>query len=149
MERIDFIKTGLITAAAPALILADIKTIKRSREPMVIPTWNHGIDANKEAMKVLNSNGSALDAVEEEVIKTVGSFLVVELMRQGYSPQDACKKALRRTVSRHNGNPKFQIAYIAMRKYGKIGVGAIRKGFKYSYFSDNKNKLHTVKGIIN
>ena len=65
MERIDFIKTGLITAAAPSLILADIKTIKRSREPMVISTWNHGIDANKEAMKVLNSNGSALDAVEE------------------------------------------------------------------------------------
>ena len=64
MERIDFIKTGLITAAAPSLILAEIEKVKRSRKPMVISTWSHGINANEEAMKVLNSNGSALDAVE-------------------------------------------------------------------------------------
>ena len=85
----------------------------------------------------------------EEVLKAAGSFLVVELMRQGYSPQDACEVALGRTVSRHNGNPKFQIAYIALRKDGKIGAGAIRKGFKYALSSENKNKLHTVNGIIN
>ena len=51
-NRRDFIKTGLITAAVPALILADIERIKRSRKPMVIPTWNHGIEANKKAMKM-------------------------------------------------------------------------------------------------
>ena len=67
MERRDFIKTGLITAAAPVLILADIKTIKRSRNPVAISTWNHGINANEEAMKVLRSEGSALDAVEAGV----------------------------------------------------------------------------------
>ena len=67
MERRDFIKTGLVTAAAPTLILADIETIKRSRKPMAISTWNHGINANEEAMKVLLSEGSALDAVEAGV----------------------------------------------------------------------------------
>ena len=64
MERRDFFKTGLITATAPAFILAEIEKVKRSREPMVISTWSHGINANEEAMKVLNSNGSALNAVE-------------------------------------------------------------------------------------
>jgi len=320
MDRRDFIKTGLVTAAAPALILADIKTIKRSRKPVAISTWNHGINANEEAMKVLRSEGSALDAVEagvkiseadptiqsvgfggrpdrdghvtldacimdsqgnagsvaylqdikhpisvarkvmeetdhvmlagngaknfaishgfkeenllteesrtawlkwkknmskkndlapnddhdtisllaqdldgnmagacttsglafkipgrvgdspiigaglyvdnevgaagatgrgEEVIKAAGSFLIVELMRQGYAPNIACEEALGRTVNRHNGNPEFQIAYIALRKDGEIGAAAIRKGFKYALSSDDKNELYPVKGIIN
>ncbi|MEE3189034.1 MAG: isoaspartyl peptidase/L-asparaginase, partial [Candidatus Neomarinimicrobiota bacterium] len=85
----------------------------------------------------------------EEVIKETGSFLIVELMRQGYAPQNACEEALGRTVNRHNGNPEFQIAYIALRKDGEIGVAAIRKGFKYALSSDDKNELYPVKGIIN
>jgi len=85
----------------------------------------------------------------EELIKAVGSFLIVELMRQGYNPQDACEETLGRTVSRHDGNPKFQIAYIALRKDGEFGAAAIRKGFKYALSLDNKNKLYTVTGIIN
>jgi len=320
MERRDFIKTGLITAAAPTLILADVETIKRSRNPMALSTWNHGLKANEEAMKLLLSQGKALDAVEagvkiseadptiqsvglggrpdkdghvtldacimdsqgnagsvaylqdikhpvsvarkvmeltdhvmlvgqgaksfaithgfkeenllteesrtawlkwkkklgkkddlgpnddhdtisllaqdsignlagacttsglaykipgrvgdspiigaglfvdneigaagatgrgEEVIKVAGSFLIVELMRQGYAPQDACKEALGRTIGRHDGEFAFQIAYIALRKDGEIGAAAIRKGFKYALSSDDKNELYPVKGIIN
>ena len=320
MERRDFIKTGLITAAAPTLILADVETIKRSRNPMALSTWNHGLKANEEAMKLLLSQGNALDAVEagvkiseadptiqsvglggrpdkdghvtldacimdsqgnagsvaylqdikhpvsvarkvmeltdhvmlvgqgaksfaithgfkeenllteesrtawlkwkkklgkkddlgpnddhdtisllaqdsignlagacttsglaykipgrvgdspiigaglfvdneigaagatgrgEEVIKVAGSFLIVELMRQGYAPQDACKEALGRTIGRHDGELAFQIAYIALRKDGEIGAAAIRKGFIYALSTGNKNKLHSVKGIIN
>ena len=85
----------------------------------------------------------------EEVIKAAGSFLIVELMRQGYAPQNACEEALGRTVNRHDGNPEFQIAYIALRKDGEIGAAAIRKGFKYALSSDDKNELYPVKGIIN
>jgi len=85
----------------------------------------------------------------EEVIKVAGSFLIVELMRQGYAPQIACEEALGRTVNRHDGNPEFQIAYIALRKDGEIGAAAIRKGFKYALSSDDKNELYPVKGIIN
>ena len=85
----------------------------------------------------------------EEVIKVAGSFLVVELMRRGYNPQDACEEALGRTINQYDNNPKFQIAYIALRKDAKIGAAAIRKGFKYALFSDNKNKLYSVKGSIN
>ena len=58
---------------------------------------------------------AAATGLGEEVIKTVGSFLVVEMMRQGYSPEEACKEALNRVIKLHNGNPDFQIGYIAMR----------------------------------
>ena len=83
----------------------------------------------------------------EAVIKTVGSFLVVELMRQGYEPQEACKKALQRIMGKHNGNPSFQVAYIALRKDGVTGAAAIKDDFQYALYQSGKNKLHDVKGL--
>ena len=44
--------------------------------------------------------GATSTGVGEEVIRTVGSFLVVELMRQGYSPEEACKEAVMRIVKK-------------------------------------------------
>ena len=91
---------------------------------------------------------AAATGLGEEVIKTTGSFLVVELMRQGYDPTAACEKALNRVIKRHNGNPDFQIAYIAIRKDGKIGSACIKWSFEYALARDGVNKLHKIKGII-
>jgi len=61
--------------------------------------------------------GAVATGLGEEVAKTVGSFLVVELMRQGKSPQEACEEAVRRIVSKPDSNYKdFQVAYIAVNK---------------------------------
>jgi len=84
----------------------------------------------------------------EEVIKTSGSFLVVELMRQGYDPTAACEEALKRVIKSHNGNPDFQIAYIAIRKDGEIGSACIKSSFDYALAKNGKNKLYSIKGLI-
>ena len=91
---------------------------------------------------------AAATGLGEEVIKTTGSFLVVELMRQGYDPTAACEEALNRVIKRHNGNPDFQIAYIAIRKDGKIGSACIKWSFEYALAQGGVNKLHKVKGMI-
>jgi len=91
---------------------------------------------------------AAATGLGEEVIKTTGSFLVVELMRQGYDPTAACEEALNRVIKRHNGNPDFQIAYIAIRKDGKIGFACIKWTFEYALAQRGVNKLHKVKGMI-
>jgi isoaspartyl peptidase/L-asparaginase-like protein (Ntn-hydrolase superfamily) len=83
----------------------------------------------------------------EEVIKTCGSFLVVELMRQGYSAMDACKEAVNRILRKQSGKSDFQIGYIALRKDGQVGFSAIHDGFQYALYKNNKNKLYDVKGI--
>ena len=83
----------------------------------------------------------------EEVIKTCGSFLVVELMRQGYSAMDACKEAVKRILRKQSGKSDFQIGYIALRKDGQVGFSAIHDGFQYALFKNNENKLYDVKGI--
>jgi len=91
---------------------------------------------------------AAATGLGEEVIKTTGSFLVVELMRQGYDPTKACEEALNRVIKAHNGNPDFQIGYIALRKDGKIGAACLKWSFEYALSQGGENKLHKIKGLI-
>ena len=84
--------------------------------------------------------GAVATGLGEEVIKTVGSFLVVELMRQGYSPDDACKIAIDRIVKKPVSNYKnFQVGYIALNKMGQTGSYSIQKGFSITRFDYNGN----------
>ena len=77
----------------------------------------------------------------EEVVKTVGSFLVVELMRQGKSPQEACEEAISRIVNKPNSNYKnFQVGYIAVNKNGETGSYAIHQWFSMTKFQDGVNE---------
>ena len=87
--------------------------------------------------------GAVATGLGEEVVKTVGSFLVVELMRQGKSPQEACEAAVKRIVSTNSQENKFQVAYIAMNKNGDVGSYSIEPGFTYmDYFKgENKEKI--------
>jgi len=96
-----------------------------------------------------NEVGSAAaTGLGEEVIKTTGSFLVVELMRQGYSPNEACSEALNRVIKAHNGNPNFQIGYIALRKDGEAGAACLKWSFDYALAKNGVNKLHNIKGML-
>ena len=91
---------------------------------------------------------AAATGLGEEVIKTTGSFLVVELMRQGYDPTKACEEALNRVIKAHNGNPDFQIGYIALRKDGEIGSACLKWSFEYALAQGGENKLHKIKGLL-
>ena len=84
--------------------------------------------------------GAVATGLGEEVVKTVGSFLVVELMRQGLSPQEACEKAIKRIVSNNSQENKFQVAYIAMNKKGQVGSYSIEPGFTYMDYVNGENK---------
>jgi len=84
--------------------------------------------------------GAVATGLGEEVVKTVGSFLVVELMRQGMSPQEACENAVNRIVSSNSQKNKFQVAYIAMNKNGEVGSFSIEPGFTYMDNVNGKNE---------
>jgi len=77
--------------------------------------------------------GATSTGVGEEVIRNAGSFLVVELMRQGRSPQEACEEAVRRIVKkRPDGAKEIQVGFIALRRDGAVGAHAIQRGFTYA-----------------
>ena len=84
--------------------------------------------------------GAVATGLGEEVVKTVGSYLVVELMRQGMSPQEACETAIKRIVSTNSQENKFQVAYIAMNKNGEVGSYSIEPGFSYMDYYNGVNK---------
>ena len=62
----------------------------------------------------------------DEVIKTCGSFAVVEAMGRGVEPEAACLEALRRIVRWTRENPDFDVKFVALRKDGASGVAAMR-----------------------
>jgi N4-(beta-N-acetylglucosaminyl)-L-asparaginase len=90
-----------------------------------------------------NSVGGAVSTgVGEEVIRNVGSFLVVELMRQGLSPQAACKEAVNRILKRKPDTKNLQVGFLALNKKGEVGAWAIQKGFNYAMCdADNQARL--------
>ena len=85
--------------------------------------------------------GCVATGLGEEVVKTVGSFLVVELMRQGKSPQEACEEAIGRIVNKPNSDYKnFQVGYIAVNKQGVTGFYSIHEHFSMTKYQDGKNE---------
>jgi len=89
--------------------------------------------------------GATSTGMGELVMKTVGSFLVVELMRNGRSPQQACEEAVMRIVEKIPDNKNFQVGYLAMNKNGETGAFSLRKGFNYALYQDNQNRLIDAK----
>ncbi|MGH6829055.1 MAG: N(4)-(beta-N-acetylglucosaminyl)-L-asparaginase [Rhizomicrobium sp.] len=86
--------------------------------------------------------GATSTGVGEEVIRNAGSFLVVELMRQGLDPQTACKEAVSRILKKRPQNKGLQVAFLALDNKGQVGAWAIQKGFNYALCdSDNQARL--------
>jgi N4-(beta-N-acetylglucosaminyl)-L-asparaginase len=75
--------------------------------------------------------GACATGLGEFVMKTLGSFLIVEFMRQGKSPQQACEEAVNRIVKRYKYQ-EFQVGYLAINKKGEYGAYAIQKGFNFT-----------------
>jgi N4-(beta-N-acetylglucosaminyl)-L-asparaginase len=78
----------------------------------------------------------------EDVIRISGSHAVVELMRQGLSPEDACRKVIERIIKIKKEKAKeIQVAFLALNKKGEVGAFAIQKGFNYAVRSGDTEKL--------
>jgi len=82
----------------------------------------------------------------EDVIRICGSHTVVELMRQGMSPEEACKAAVERIIRIKGDKAKeIQVAFLALNKKGEAGSFAIQKGFSYALKTNKEDKLYTSK----
>ncbi len=86
--------------------------------------------------------GATSTGLGEEVIRIVGSHLVVELMRQGLSPENACKEAVSRILKRSPQKAKeIQVGFLAINKKGEYGAYALQKGFSYAVHSNKEVTL--------
>lgn len=91
--------------------------------------------------------GAASTGVGEEVLKTVGAFLVVELMRQGNTPQQACKEAVKRIVKKYK-KYDFQIGFLALNKRGEVGAYAIHSGLTYNKYDNEGQSNNSASSYL-
>nr|WP_321486319.1 N(4)-(beta-N-acetylglucosaminyl)-L-asparaginase [uncultured Draconibacterium sp.] len=85
--------------------------------------------------------GATATGSGELVMKTLGSFLVVELMRGGMSPDRACEEAVRRIAKKIPDYQNHQIGYIALNTKGEYGSFCIQPGFNYALKTSEKTEL--------
>jgi N4-(beta-N-acetylglucosaminyl)-L-asparaginase len=82
----------------------------------------------------------------ETILKVCGSFLVVELMRQGRSPQEACEEAIARLIDKNLENIEdMQAGFIAVSKDGEYGGYAVHPGFNFAVHHEGGNKMEDAK----
>ncbi len=96
-----------------------------------------------------NEVGAATSSgMGEEVIRICGTHLVVEFMRQGNSPETACRKAVERIVKRDPEKAKtLQVGFLALNKKGQYGAYAIQKGFVFAIKSGGEEKIIPAKYV--
>jgi N4-(beta-N-acetylglucosaminyl)-L-asparaginase len=85
--------------------------------------------------------GATATGLGEAVIRQCGSFLVVELMRQGMSPVEACKTAVERIIKHEKNINDLQVGFIAVNKSGETGGYAIHPGFNYALYDEKGNRM--------
>jgi N4-(beta-N-acetylglucosaminyl)-L-asparaginase len=96
-----------------------------------------------------NEIGAATSTgVGEEVVRICGSHTVVELMRQGYAPQEACKRTVQRIIKKRGEKAKdLQVGFIAINKKGQYGGYAIQGGFTYAVHTKSGSKVFKAESF--
>jgi isoaspartyl peptidase/L-asparaginase-like protein (Ntn-hydrolase superfamily) len=84
--------------------------------------------------------GATATGLGEAVLRTVGSFLVVELMRQGANPEEACREAVKRIIDRMPV-ADLQVGYLALDPEGRVAGHAIHPGFNFAYTTQAASRL--------
>ena len=83
--------------------------------------------------------------IGEAIIKITGSHLVVELMRQGLNPEDACFEAVQRIKKVYSNLKDMQVGFLAINKAGKHGGYSMYAGFNYALKDDQNEELIDAK----
>ncbi|MFL5593572.1 MAG: N(4)-(beta-N-acetylglucosaminyl)-L-asparaginase [Gemmatimonadaceae bacterium] len=84
----------------------------------------------------------------EANIKVCGAFLIVELMRQGMSPDQACMRTIDRVIAMteprlldRNGRPLFDLQFYAVAKDGRFGSASAYDGYRYAVADSSGARL--------
>lgn len=89
--------------------------------------------------------GAAATGLGEEIMKSCASFLVVEFMRGGDSPTDACRRAVERALAKLPGDKDVTIGLIALARSGECGAASTRAKFPYAVWTPDGVEVHEAE----
>ncbi|MFA4864138.1 MAG: N(4)-(beta-N-acetylglucosaminyl)-L-asparaginase, partial [Bacteroidales bacterium] len=96
-----------------------------------------------------NEVGAAVaTGLGELVMRALSSFLVVELMRNGATPQEACQEAIQRIAKKNPDFKDYQVGLLALNKSGQSGAFALQSGFRYAIHNQSLNEVVTSSSYI-
>lgn len=85
--------------------------------------------------------------IGENIMRYCGSFLVVELMRQGMAPTEACREALRRIARQDPKGFNLSANFVALDKHGRFGAAGTDRGFSYSVANQDGSRVLPNPGV--
>ena len=85
--------------------------------------------------------GAGATGLGESIIRVAGAHTVVELMRHGRTPQEACKEAVDRLIRKHKDMSGLQCGFLAIDRFGNVGAYSVYNGFNYAYRDTSKEEL--------
>ena len=91
--------------------------------------------------------GAVATGLGESIIKVAGSAIIVELMRHGYSPQEACVEAVNRIVNNED-TKDIQVGFLAISKSGETGAYAIHRGFNFAISNQAGTRLENSDYLV-
>lgn len=96
-----------------------------------------------------NEVGAAVaTGLGEMVMRSLSSFLAVELMRSGATPGEACKEAIIRISEKNPGMKDFQVGIIALNKKGDYGAFSFQPGFTFALMDHTGNRTISSDSLI-
>jgi isoaspartyl peptidase/L-asparaginase-like protein (Ntn-hydrolase superfamily) len=96
-----------------------------------------------------NEVGAAVaTGLGELVLRSLGAFLVVELMSKGASPETACRETIYRIAKKYPEHKNAQVAIIAVNRAGATGAFAIQKGFSYAKTTSVDHELVYPQSLL-
>lgn len=88
--------------------------------------------------------GAAATGLGEEILKFCASFLVVEQMRNGHSPTDACRRTIERILRKKPQTREVTIGLVALNGCGESGAACTRSGFEYAVWGRHRCELRVA-----
>lgn len=89
--------------------------------------------------------GATATGVGEAMIRTAGCSAVVESMRRGASPEEACYDIVQRILKKHPGVNGMQVGFLAMNTQGEYGGYSVYNGFNYALRTKEQNEMVDAK----
>lgn len=89
--------------------------------------------------------GATATGVGEAMIRTAGASAVVESMRRGATPEEACYDIVQRILKKHPGVEGMQVGFLAMNVQGEYGGYSVYNGFNYALRTEDRNEMVDAK----
>ncbi len=85
--------------------------------------------------------GAGATGLGENIMRYCGSFAVVERMRQGMTPEEACLSTVKWIVAQEGRTEGLDVNFVALDRYGRAGGAGTSGGFSYSYNAPGSSQV--------